>query len=159
MIREQEEPRGLMLLSALAALVLQTLPLPDVISPARPVLLVLVVIWWSLMAPRAGGVSLAFFAGLALDVFKGAVLGQYALTTALVGYIAIRQHLLIRNKPPLEQMLFATLLLVLWEVVLWMIDGWAGQSMRGAMRWLHLPFSAACWFLVAGMLSRLYNAR
>ncbi len=40
-----------------------------------------------------------------------------------------------------------------------MIDGWAGQSMRGAMRWLHLPFSAACWFLVAGTLGRLYNAR
>jgi rod shape-determining protein MreD len=103
--------------------------------------------------------TLAFFAGLALDVFKGAVLGQYALTTALVGYIAIRQHLLIRNKPPLEQMLFAAVLLALWEVVLWMIDGWAGQTMTGALRWLHLPVSALCWFLVASMLERLYPAR
>jgi len=158
-MNRDEEPRGLMLLSALVGLVLQTIPLPALIAPARPAFLVLVVIWWSLMAPRAGGMTLAFFAGLALDVFKGAVLGQYALTTALVGYIAIRQHLLIRNKPPLEQMLFAAVLLALWEIVLWMIDGWAGQTMTGALRWLHLPVSALCWFLVASLLDRLYPAR
>jgi rod shape-determining protein MreD len=151
------EPRGLVVVSALVGLLLQTLPLPALIAPARPAVLVLVVIWWSLMAPRAGGLTLAFLAGLALDVFKGAVLGQFALATALVGYIAIRQHLLVRYRPPLELMLFAALLLTLWEVVLWMIDGWAGSSMRGATRWLHLPVSAVCWFAVAGILGRLHR--
>jgi rod shape-determining protein MreD len=153
----ESEPRGLAVVTALAGLLLQTLPLPALIAPARPVVLVLVVIWWSLMAPRVGGLTLAFFAGLALDVFKGAVLGQFALATALVGYIAIRQHLLVRYRPPLELMLFAALLLTLWEVVLWMIDGWAGSSMRGASRWLHLPVSALCWFIVAGILGRLHR--
>jgi rod shape-determining protein MreD len=151
------EPRGLVVVSALVGLLLQTLPLPALIAPARPAVLVLVVIWWSLMAPRAGGLTLAFLAGLALDVFKGAVLGQFALATALVGYIAIRQHLLVRYRPPLELMLFAALLLTLWEVVLWMVDGWAGSSMRGATRWLHLPVSAVCWFAVAGILGRLHR--
>lgn len=151
------EPRGLVVVSAVAAVLLQTLPLPALIAPARPAVVVLVVIWWSLMAPRAGGLTLAFFAGLALDVFKGAVLGQFALATALVGYIAIRQHLLVRYRPPLELMLFAALLLTLWEIVLWMIDGWAGSSMRGATRWLHLPVSALCWFIVARLLGRLHR--
>lgn len=156
-MNRDETPRGLMVVSSLAALVLQTLPLPALIAPARPAVLVLVVIWWSVMAPRAGGLTLAFLAGLALDVFKGAVLGQFALATALVGYIAIRQHLLVRYRPPVELMLFAALLLTLWEVVLWIIDGWAGSSMRGATRWLHLPVSALCWFVVAAILGRLYR--
>jgi uncharacterized membrane protein len=56
-------------------------------------------------------------------------------------------------------MLFAAVLLALWEIVLWMIDGWAGQTMTGALRWLHLPVSALCWFLVASVLERLYLAR
>jgi len=111
------------------------------------------------VAPRAGGLTLAFISGLALDVFKGAVLGQYALTTSLVGYIAIRQHNLIRNKPPFEQMIFAGIVLFLWELLLLLIDGWAGQSVSGAMRWLHLPFSALSWFLVAGVLGRLHSSR
>ncbi len=151
------EPRGLVALSALAGLALQTLPLPALLAPARPAVLILVVIWWSLMAPRAGGLTLAFCAGLALDVFKGAVLGQFALATSLVGYITIRQHLLVRYRPPLELMLFAAALLTLWEIVLWIIDGWAGSSMRGATRWLHLPVSALSWFIVAGILGRLHR--
>jgi rod shape-determining protein MreD len=158
-MNRDSEPRGLMLLSALVGLVLQVIPLPSLIAPVRPAFLILVVIYWSLMAPRAGGLTLAFISGLALDVFKGAVLGQYALTTSLVGYIAIRQHNLIRNKPPFEQMIFAGIVLFLWELLLLLIDGWAGQSVSGAMRWLHLPFSALSWFLVAGVLGRLHSSR
>lgn len=156
-MKRDGEPHGLVIVTALAALLLQTLPLPALIAPARPAVLVLVVIWWSIMAPRAGGLTLAFFAGLALDVFKGAVLGQFALATSLIGYISIRQHLLVRHRSPLELMLFAALLLMLWEIVLWMIDGWTGSSMRDATRWLHLPVSALCWFIVAELLGRLYR--
>jgi rod shape-determining protein MreD len=90
------------------------------------------VVYWSLNAPRAGGIALGFLTGLALDVFKGAVLGQYALATSLVAYVTIRQHLMMRNKPVFEQTLFVALMLLLWEIVVWAIDGWTGQNSIGS---------------------------
>ena len=45
----------------------------------------LVVFYWSIESPRAGGLALAFSPGLALDVIKGVVLGQHALALTLDG--------------------------------------------------------------------------
>ena len=62
------EPRGAMLLTALGALGLHLLSLPDVLVILfRPAFVVLCVVYWSLNAPRAGGIALAFLTGLALE--------------------------------------------------------------------------------------------
>jgi rod shape-determining protein MreD len=153
------EPRGAMLLTALGALALQVLPLPDVVGLFRPAFVVLCVIYWSQNAPRAGGIALGFVTGLALDVFKGAVLGQYALATSLIAYVTIRQHLLMRNKPVFEQTLFVALMLLLWEVVIWAIDGWTGQASAGLGRWAHVATGALCWLPITLALGRTHVAR
>ena len=70
------ESRARMLLSALVALILTVLPLPAWSDVVRPQFLVLMVLYWSIDAPRAGGIALGFFAGLVLDVFQGPVLGR-----------------------------------------------------------------------------------
>jgi len=90
---------GRILLTAFVALVLTVLPLPPWLDVLRPVFLVLAVLYWSVNAPRTGDIALGFFAGLALDVFQGPVLGQHALALALVTYIAVREHQRIRSKP------------------------------------------------------------
>ena len=66
------------------ALALAVLPLPAVLEAFRPDFLVLVVLYWSIESPRAGGLTLAFIAGLALDVIHGVVLGQHALALTLM---------------------------------------------------------------------------
>jgi rod shape-determining protein MreD len=63
------EPRGRMFLSSLVALILSALPLAPGIDAIRPPFLVLVVLYWSIATPRAGGITLGFAAGLALDTF------------------------------------------------------------------------------------------
>lgn len=153
------EPRWAMLATVLVALVLQALPLPAVGNALRPAFVVLAVVYWSLQAPRAGGVTLGFLAGLALDVFKGAVLGQYALATAFVAYISIRQHLLVRNKPIFEQTLFVIVMLLAWELVIWAIDGWSGQRAMDWDRWLHVITGAMVWWLVALAIGRTHESR
>ena len=154
-----DEPRGTVLLTALAALGLHLLPLPDIVSLFRPAFVVLCVVYWSLNRPRAGGIALGFFAGLALDVFKGAVLGQYALATSLIAYVTIRQHLLMRNKPVFEQTLFVAVMLFLWEVVIWAIDGWTGQASAGLGRWVPVATGAICWLPITLALGRTHQAR
>jgi len=89
----------------------------------------------------------------------GAVLGQYALATSFIAYVSIRQHLLLRNKPVLQQTLFVAAMLLLWEIVIWAIDGWTGQASAGMGRWLHVLIGAACWPLIVAALGRTYVAR
>src|SRR5271168_2755455 len=71
MMRDNRIRRMPMALSALVALALAVLPLPAALDALRPDFLVLVVFYWSIESPRAGGLTLAFFAGIALDVIKG----------------------------------------------------------------------------------------
>ena len=88
-----------MMVSVLLGLILSVLPLPHWLNIGRPDFLVIVVLYWSIMVPRAGGLMLAFFAGLLLDAFKGVVLGQNALALCLASYLAIKLHLRVRIFP------------------------------------------------------------
>ncbi len=96
MMRETRIRRLPMALSALVALALAVLPLPVVLDPFRPDFLVLVVFYWSIESPRAGGLTLAFMAGLALDVIQGVVLGQHALALTLMAAWATHLRLRLR---------------------------------------------------------------
>jgi rod shape-determining protein MreD len=147
------------LLTAAVALVLSIVPLPFWIAIILPAFLVLVVVYWSSMAPHVAGVTLAFFAGLTLDVFQGSLLGQHAFALALVSYLAIRFHLQMRAKPLFEQCIYCFAALLLYELVLWSIDGWSGHGAGGAWRWVYTLPSAMIWPLIAGVLGRFHAPR
>jgi rod shape-determining protein MreD len=145
--------RTRLLLSALVALILTVLPLPWWLDVARPAFLVLTVIYWSVNAPRAGGLAIGFFAGLMLDVFQGPVLGEHALALSLITYIAVREHQRIRSKPAIQQALIVLAALVMYEVVLFMIDGWTGHPVTSPLRWVHTLSGALIWPAAAAILS------
>ena len=147
------EGHGRLLLSAFVALVLTVLPLPPWLEVLRPAFLVLAVLYWSVNAPRTGGIALGFFAGLALDVFQGPVLGEHALALSLVTYIAVREHQRIRSKPAIQQALIVFAALVVYEVVLFMIDGWTGHAVTTALRWVHTVTGALIWPPAAAILA------
>lgn len=140
--------------SLIIAFLLQVLPVHAGLALIRPPLLVMAVAWWSLVMPRLGGIGAGFLAGLALDVVRGAVLGQHALATALVAFIAVRQHLLVRHKPALEQSLFMLALLALWQGVVWLIDLWTGQSGDGWRAWVPVVTGALLWPVAAHVMDR-----
>ena len=142
-----------MLLTALVALILTVLPLPPWLDVIRPAFLVLMVLYWSVNLPRTGGLALGFFAGLTLDVFQGPVLGEHALALALVTYIAVREHQRIRSQPSIQQAMFVFLALVLYELVLFMIDGWTGHPLTSLVRWVHTVTGALIWPAAAAILA------
>ena len=145
--------RARLMLSALVALILTVVPLPPWLDVVRPAFLVLTVIYWSVNAPRAGGLAIGFFAGLLLDVFQGPVLGEHALALSLITYIAVREHQRIRSKPAIQQALIVFAALILYEVVLFMIDGWTGNPVTSPLRWVHTVTGALLWPPVAAILS------
>jgi rod shape-determining protein MreD len=142
------ESRTRLALATTAAFLLQALPLPAALAMFRPPFAVLMVIFWSLAAPRLGGIALGFLVGLAIDVQQGVVLGQHALATSLVAYVAVRQHLLVRTKPFLEQSLFVFALLSAWVATCWMIEAFTGQSTGDWTRWLQALTGAVVWPLL-----------
>ncbi len=149
----------LVYITALIALMLTLMPLPRALAMVWPNLLVLVILYWSLMMPRAGGILVGFLGGLAIDVFVGSQLGQHALALSLLCYLGIRLHLLVRAKPLFEQALFVLAALLLYEGVLWAIDGFSNPSTGSWTRWIHTVTGAALWPLVAGILGRLHSPR
>jgi rod shape-determining protein MreD len=147
------ESRIRMLITALVALILTVLPLPPWLDVIRPAFLVLMVLYWSVYTPRTGGVALGFFAGLMLDVFQGPVLGEHALALALITYIAVREHQRIRSKPAIQQAMFVFLALLVYELVLFMIDGWTGHPVTSLLRWVHTFTGALIWPAAAAILA------
>ena len=147
------ESRARLLLSTLVALLLTVLPLPPLLDVVRPAFLVLAVLYWSVNAPRTGGLAIGFFAGLMLDVFQGPVLGEHALALSLVTYIAVREHQRIRSKPVIQQALIVFAALIVYEVVLFMIDGWTGHPVTSPLRWVHTVPGAHIWPPAAASLS------
>jgi rod shape-determining protein MreD len=118
----------------------------------RPAFLVLTVLYWAIAAPRAGGIGLGWFSGLALDVFQGPVLGQHALALSLVTYIAVREHQIIRAKPAFQQSLMVFAALAMYEFVVFAIDGWTGHAITSPLRWVHTVTGALVWPAAAAIL-------
>jgi rod shape-determining protein MreD len=157
MMRDNRIRRLPMALSALAALTLAVLPLPSPIDAFRPDFLVLVVFYWSIESPRAGGLMLAFAAGLALDVIRGVVLGQHALALTLMAAWATHLRLRLRVFSVLSQSLVIFALLTGYQFVLFWVDGATGNPVTTFGRWLAPVIGALIWPLLAGTLSRLHE--
>lgn len=153
------EPRAGMVLTAFTALFFTILPLPPWADILRPPFLVLAVLYWSIAAPRAGGIALGFLAGLSLDVFDGAVLGQHALALCIVTYITVREHQKIRSKPVFQQSLIVFGALLLYEFVVFAIDGWTSQAGPGSVRWVHTATGAMVWPVANALLGRSHAPR
>ncbi len=144
-------------LSALVALSLAVIPLPPVLDMLRPDFLVLVVFYWSIESPRAGGLALAFFAGLALDIIKGVVLGQHALALTLMTAWTIHLRLRLRVFSVLSQCLTIFALLTGYQFILFWVDGATGNPVTNFSRWLAPITGAILWPLVADTLARLHE--
>jgi rod shape-determining protein MreD len=139
----------------LLALALAVLPLPSALDTFRPDFLVLVVIYWSIESPRAGGLGLAFFSGLALDVINGVVLGQHALALTLIAAWATHLRLRLRVFSILSQSLTIFALLAGYQFILFWVDGATGNPVTNFSRWLAPLVGAAIWPLLMGTLGRM----
>jgi rod shape-determining protein MreD len=151
------EPRWAVTLTLLIGLILQVLPLPHWIEVVRPSFIALVIIYWSIFAPHAGGIFAPFVAGLAYDVFKSNVLGQDALAAITVAYIAMSLHQRLRNQTLVQQSLFVFAVLTLNEFIVWGIDGWSGHAVSTPWRWIQPMIGAMLWPFVALLLGRTHS--
>lgn len=139
-------------------LMLAVVPLPDTVAPLRPDWVAVVLLYWSLIAPRHFSLLTAFWMGLALDTLSGALLGQNALALLLIVYLAEKFHLRLRVFPVSQLGITVFLLLGLYEFVLFWIDGMAGRSVPLAERWLPPITGTLVWIAMSLVLGRSERA-
>jgi rod shape-determining protein MreD len=80
---------GFIVLTLLAAMVLNVLPWSETLIWLRPDFVALVLLYWCVHAPRTVGFFSAFVLGLLMDVAMGRVLGEYALAYTVLAYLGV----------------------------------------------------------------------
>ena len=141
-------------LSLAATLALASVPMPDSVAPLRPDWVAVVLLYWSLMAPRQFSLLTAFWMGIALDTLTGALLGQNALALLVVVYLAEKFHLRLRVFPMSQLALTVLILLYLYEFILFWIDGMAGRTVPLIERWLPPLTGMVVWVVMYVLFDR-----
>jgi rod shape-determining protein MreD len=145
-------------LTLIGALVLSALPLPDSVVAFRPDWAVVVLLYWSLIAPRRYGLLTALWMGLALDTLSGALLGQHALALLIVVYLSQRFYLRIRVFPVSQLAVTVVLLLSMYQFTLFWIDGVAGRTVPLIERWGPVISGAVLFALILTAFERRRQA-
>ena len=145
-------------LTLIAALILAALPLPDSIAAFRPDWAAIIMLYWSLVAPRRYGLLTALWLGLALDTLSGALLGQHALALLIVVYLSQRFYLRIRVFPVSQLAVAVVLLLSMYQFTLFWIDGVAGRTVPLIERWGPVVTGAVVWALILMVFDRRRQA-
>ena len=149
-------------LSFIAALMLTLIPLPDWASYLRPEWVTIVLIYWCMALPERVGVGIGWLAGLFLDVVHGAVLGQYAMTLALIAYFTLNLHQRLRVYPMGQQVLMVLLLVLFQQLLVIWIKGFIGESVDSLRYWLPSLTTMLLWpwlFVILRDLRRQYGVR
>jgi rod shape-determining protein MreD len=145
-------------LTLIGALILAALPLPNSVAAFRPDWAAIVLLYWSLIAPRRYGLLTALWMGLALDTLSGALLGQHALALLIVVYLSQRFYLRIRVFPVSQLALTVVVLLSLYQFTLFWIDGVAGRTVPLIERWGPVVSGAVIFALILTAFDRRRQA-
>lgn len=140
------------------ALMLAIIPLPEGARPFRPDWVAVVLLYWSLIEPRRYGLLTAFWLGIVLDTLSGSLLGQHSLALLIVVYLSQRLYLRIRAFPASQVAILVIALLATYELVLFLIDGFAGRQVPLIERWAPVVTGGMLWLLVLAVVERTRQA-
>jgi rod shape-determining protein MreD len=125
------------------------------ISIIMPPWIVLVLIFWAMVLPDAGLLMvLGFIMGLFLDEMNGVILGEHALAIAVIIYLVASIKRQLAMFFMVQQTLCIVLLLILYKIILYLLQGWLVNRPEGWQYWIS-PLCAVLWW--PGMLRLLHS--
>ncbi len=139
----------------LGALIFSTWPLPELLVPMRPPLIGMTVIYWCIMWPARFSLGSAWFAGLAIDILTGSMLGQNALSLTVVAFLTVRFYLQIRIFPLWQLTMTVMALLAVDAFIRFWLDGIAGVGWSGWERWVPVVAGTLLWPLWMAVMDSL----
>jgi len=153
-VRTRSPSRKRVLLTLLLACMLTLVPMPLKLIWLRPAWLLMVLVYWIVMFPRFAGVGVAFLAGLMLDVLTGSLLGEHALALTIPAFLIMRVRMRFRFFPLLQQALGVLALVLVYQLILFCVQGFLGQPPVTSAYWLSSVTSMLLWPWVFIVLDR-----
>ena len=131
--------------SLLIAFMLTVIPLPAWLALVRPEWVALTLIYWSMALPNRIGVGVAWTTGLFLDVLRGGLLGQQALSLCVIVFITLKLYQRIRVAPLWQQAFSVLVLVILHQLLNLWVRGITGQPPQSWTYWLPSISSMLIW--------------
>lgn len=158
----QHQGGWLIIASFVVGYVLTVLPLPDALAEARPDWPALVLIYWCMAVPQRVGVGVGWLVGLFQDALQVGLLGQHALAYAVLAFLTIKLHQRMRVFPIWQQSMSVMVLLLLNQLILLWLNGFAGRPSAGWTYWLAALVGTLLWpavFVVMRELRHGFSVR
>ena len=133
------------LITILGAFMLAIMPMPDWAVEYRPDWVTLVLIYWAMALPSRIGVTMAWFAGLLLDVSYGTLMGQHAVGLVLAVYVIHMQHQRLRMASLLQQAIVIFFLLLIKQLLTLWVDGMLGRAPDNWLYFMPTITSTLLW--------------
>lgn len=141
------------------AFVFTLLPMPGWVVWLRPAWILMVLIYWAMMDPERVNVGVAWMVGIFLDVLEGTLLGEHALALTVVIYIVVRMCSRLRMFPLIQQGLSIFLLVLLYQFILFCIQGFLGALPNSWLYWSSSLTSMLLWPWVYSILRGRTDAK
>jgi len=119
----------------------------------RPMIMIMVLIFWLLFQPRYVGIFTAFTIGLAADLLMDTHLGQQAFAAVMVALVIKISSIYVRKLNTVNAWLIASLGLLLFQLSLWMLQMFI-QNIFVAQSAFSLLMSIVSWPLVLLVLRK-----
>lgn len=145
MIHLQFQASWVIWATMIVAFMLTLLPLPVWAAPYHPDWVLLVLAYWALALPQRIDVGVAWVTGLFLDVFKEALLGQNALSLALVVYIIHMLHQRLRLFPRWQQALMILVVTFIHQIIGLWVRAIIGHAPTGGEYWMPVLTTSIFW--------------
>ncbi|MBZ0091434.1 MAG: rod shape-determining protein MreD [Burkholderiales bacterium] len=115
-------------LTLLAALILNLLPGEGFLLWLRPDFVLLVSLYWVVNLPRRVGIGIVWILGLCMDVANGTLFGQHALAYALAAFLVLALRRRILMFPLWHQSLHIFPVLLLVQTLILIINLFSSSS-------------------------------
>ncbi|HSP84403.1 MAG TPA: rod shape-determining protein MreD [Psychrobacter sp.] len=138
---------AVIVLSFIIASSLSVYPLSPSMATLRPMIMIMVLIFWLLFQPRYVGIFSAFTVGIIADLLMDTHLGQQAFSAVMVALMIKVISIYIRELNAISAWLIASLALFVFQTSLWLLQMFV-QDVFVAQSVYSLLMSIISWPLV-----------
>lgn len=137
--------------SVLLAFMSLLLPWSQAALVLRPDFMLLVLIFWLIRAPNLCNVGTAWMLGLLVDLAAGMVFGQYALAYTVTAFFAVTYQRRLVLFTGMQQLLYVFSLLLVSQLMLLMIQTFAGWQFTGWFYFFPSLSGVLLWWVAMGL--------
>jgi len=136
---------GFIIVTFIIALLLGMMKLPEWAVWVRLPWVPVVLLFWVLIFPQQIGLGIAWTLGIILDALNGTLIGEHALGLVVITFLFLRFYRQIRMFPMMQQAVIVSVLIAVYQALLFWIHSMIGISLDGRLFWFPVFATLILW--------------